>query len=49
MSFFTFDKNDILNDSSITWLLSSSMTPKRRFSIVKQAMESGKSVVTANK
>ncbi len=49
MSFFTFDKNDILNDSSINLVVELINDPEEAFSIVKQAMESGKSVVTANK
>ena len=49
MSFFTFDKNDILNDSSINLVVELINDPGEAFSIVKQAMESGKSVVTANK
>jgi len=49
MSFFTFDKNDILNDRSINLVVELINDPDEAFSIVKQAMESGKSVVTANK
>lgn len=49
MSFFTFDKNEILNDSSINLVVELINDPEEAFSIVKQAMESGKSVVTANK
>jgi len=49
MSFFTFDKNDILNDSSINLVVELINDPGEAFAIVKQAMESGKSVVTANK
>ncbi|HPS98027.1 MAG TPA: homoserine dehydrogenase [Bacteroidales bacterium] len=49
MSFFTFDKNDILNDSSINLVVELINDPEEAFAIVKQAMENGKSVVTANK
>ena len=49
MSFFTFDKNDILNDSSINLVVELINDPDEAFSIVKKAMETGKSVVTANK
>lgn len=49
MSFFTFDKNDILNDSSINLVVELINDPEEAFAIVKQAMKSGKSVVTANK
>ncbi|MBP8710524.1 MAG: homoserine dehydrogenase [Bacteroidales bacterium] len=49
MSFFTFDKNDILNDSSINLVVELINDPGEAFAIVKQAMENGKSVVTANK
>ena len=49
MSFFTFDKNEILNDSSINLVVELINDPGEAFSIVKQAMENGKSVVTANK
>ncbi|MDM8002696.1 MAG: homoserine dehydrogenase [Bacteroidota bacterium] len=49
MSFFTFDKDDILNDSSINLVVELINDPEEAFAIVKQAMKSGKSVVTANK
>ena len=49
MSFFTFDKNDILNDSSINLVVELINDPIEAFEIVRQAMQNGKSVVTANK
>jgi homoserine dehydrogenase len=49
MSFFTFDKNDILNDSSINLVVELINDPEEAFLIVRQAMLNGKSVVTANK
>jgi homoserine dehydrogenase len=49
MSFFTFNKDDILNDSSINLVVELINDPEEAFAIVKQAMENGKSVVTANK
>lgn len=49
MSFFTFDKDDILHDSSINLVVELINDPGEAFAIVKQAMENGKSVVTANK
>lgn len=47
--FFTFDKNDILNDSEIDVVVELIDDSKAAFEIVKTALLNGKSVVTANK
>ena len=49
MSNFTFDKNDILNDTSINLVVELINDPDEAFNIVTTAMKSGKNVVTANK
>src|SRR5512145_1157656 len=49
MSNFTFDKNEILNDSSINLVVELIDDADEAFSIVTTAMKSGKNVVTANK
>lgn len=49
MSNFTFDKNDILNDSSINLVVELIDDADEAFNIVSTAMRSGKNVVTANK
>jgi homoserine dehydrogenase len=49
MSNFTFDKNDILNDTSINLVVELIDDADEAFNIVSTAMRSGKSVVTANK
>lgn len=49
MSNFTFDKNDILNDSSINLVVELIDDADEAFNIVSTAMKSGKNVVTANK
>ena len=46
---FTFDKNDILNDSSINLVVELIDDPEEAFNIVTAAMKNGKNVVTANK
>ena len=49
MSNFTFDKNDILNDTSINLVVELIDDAEEAFNIVKTAMSGGKNVVTANK
>ncbi len=49
MDYFTFDKNDILNNSEINLVVELIDDADEAFNIVKTAMTSGKSVVTANK
>ena len=49
MSYFTFDKNDILNDPSINLVVELIDDADEAFSIVSTAMKNGKNVVTANK
>jgi homoserine dehydrogenase len=49
MSFFTYEKDDILNDSSINLVVELINDPGEAFLIVRQALMNGKSVVTANK
>ena len=49
MTNFTFDKNDILNDSSINLVVELIDDAEEAFNIVTTAMKSGKNVVTANK
>jgi homoserine dehydrogenase len=49
MSNFTFDKNDILNDTSINLVVELIDDADEAFNIVSTAMKSGKNVVTANK
>lgn len=47
--FFTYDKNDILNNPDINLVVELIDDANEAFNIVKTAMISGKSVVTANK
>ena len=49
MSNFTFNKYDILNDSSINLVVELIDDADEAFNIVKEAMINGKNVVTANK
>jgi homoserine dehydrogenase len=49
MSYFTFDKEDILNDESINLVVELINDAEEAFNIVKTAMLKGKNVVTANK
>ena len=49
MSNFTYDKNEILNDSSINLVVELIDDAEEAFNIVSTAMKSGKNVVTANK
>jgi homoserine dehydrogenase len=49
MSNFTFDKNDILNDTSINLVVELIDDAAEAFKIVSTAMKNGKNVVTANK
>ncbi len=49
MSNFTFDKNDILNDSSINLIVELIDDAEEAYQIVSTAMKKGKNVVTANK
>ncbi|MCG3167111.1 MAG: Homoserine dehydrogenase [Bacteroidia bacterium] len=49
MELFTYDKNDILNNSEINLVVELIDDADEAFNIVKAAMTSGKSVVTANK
>ena len=49
MSNFTFDKNDILNDTSINLVVELIDDPNEAYNIVTTAMKNGKNVVTANK
>ena len=49
MSFFTFDKNDILNDPSINLVVELIDDAEEAYNIVVSAMRNGKSVVSANK
>jgi homoserine dehydrogenase len=49
MSNFTFDKNEILNDSSINLIVELIDDADEAFNIVSTAMKSGKNVVSANK
>lgn len=49
MELFTFDKNDILNNSEINLVVELIDDADEAFNIIKTAMTSGKSVVTANK
>ena len=49
MSHFTFDKNDILNDTSINLIVELIDDAEEAFSIVTTAMKKGKNVVSANK
>lgn len=48
-NFFTFDKNDILNDADIDVVVELIDDAKAAYEIVKTALLSGKTVVTANK
>ena len=49
MSHFTFDKNDILNDTSINLIVELIDDADEAFNIVTTAMKKGKNVVSANK
>lgn len=49
MSNFTFDKNEILNDTSINLIVELIDDADEAFNIVSTAIKSGKNVVTANK
>lgn len=49
MSNFTFDKNDILNDTSINLVVELIDDADEAYKIVTTAMKNGKNVVTANK
>ncbi len=49
MEYFTYDKNEILNNSEINIVVELIDDADEAFNIVKAAMISGKSVVTANK
>jgi len=49
MSNFTFDKNDVLNDTSINLIVELIDDAEEAFNIVSIAMKNGKNVVTANK
>jgi len=49
MEYFTYDKNDILNNPEINLVVELIDDADEAFSIVKTAMTLGKSVVTANK
>jgi homoserine dehydrogenase len=49
MSFFTFDKNEILNDKSINLVVELINDAEEAFDIVSTAMKNGKNVVSANK
>ncbi|MCX6333029.1 MAG: homoserine dehydrogenase [Bacteroidia bacterium] len=49
MEYFTYDKDDILNDSSINLVVELIDDADAAFDIVKTAMKNGKNVVTANK
>lgn len=47
--FFTFDKNDLLQNPEINLIVELIDDADEAYNIVKQAMQNGKSVVTANK
>ncbi len=49
MDFFTFDKNDILNDDSLDVVVELIDNADEAFDIVSAAMKKGKAVVSANK
>ncbi len=49
MDHFTFDRNDILNDSSIDLIVEAIDDADAAFEILKTAFKNGKDVVTANK
>lgn len=49
MSYFTFDKNELLNDPEIDVIVEVIDTADEAFEIVSTAMNNGKSVVSANK
>ncbi len=49
MDYFTFEKEDLLNDPEVNTIVEVIDTADEAFEIVKTAMEGGKSVVTANK
>jgi homoserine dehydrogenase len=49
MTYFTYDKNDILNDPSINLVVELIDDADAAFKIVTTAMKKGKNVVTANK
>jgi homoserine dehydrogenase len=47
--YFTYDKNDILNDAEIDVVVELIDDANAAFEVVKKALENGKAVVTANK
>jgi homoserine dehydrogenase len=49
LSFFTFDKNEILDNSEINLVVELISDAEEAYQIVKKALLSGKNVVTANK
>jgi len=49
MEYFTFNRNDILNDESINLVVELINDPDAAYEIVKEAMMRGKNVVSANK
>ena len=49
MDYFTFDKEELLNDENINVIVEVIDTADEAFDIVKTAMQNGKSVVSANK
>ena len=48
-SYFTFDKTDILNDDSINTVVELIDDAEQAYHIVKDALQKGKNVITANK
>lgn len=48
-SFFTFDKNELLQDDQIKLIVEAISDADESFKIVKEALEAGKHVVSANK
>src|SRR4051812_46199206 len=49
ISFFTFDKNEILQDDSLDVVVELIDNPDEAFDIVSTALKKGKAVVSANK
>lgn len=49
LSYFTFDKNDLLNNSEINTIVELIDDADEAYKIVKTALKNGKNVVTANK
>ncbi len=49
LSYFTFDKNDILDDPEVDVVVELIDDPEAAFEIVKKALQNKKAVVTANK